>query len=124
RDWSSDVCSSDLTVDFRSGDVTLIRIDGAIQPTTGNYSSRGIAHARKTNSLALIIEMDTPGGLLESTKDIVQLILDSNDLPIVVYVAPQGASAASAGTFITMAAHIAAMAPATNIGAASPVQMG
>ena len=118
------ISQPDSTVDFRSGDVTLIRIDGAISPTTTNYISRGIAHARKTNSLALIIEMDTPGGLLESTKDIVQLILDSDDLPIVVYVAPQGASAASAGTFITMAAHIAAMAPATNIGAASPVQMG
>src|SRR5690606_9881279 len=118
------ISQPDSTVDFRSGDVTLIRIDGAISPTTTNYISRGIAHARKTNSLALIIEMDTPGGLLESTKDIVQLILDSKDLPIVVYVAPQGASAASAGTFITMAAHIAAMAPATNIGAASPVQMG
>ncbi len=73
---------------------------------------------------ALIVEMDTPGGLLESTKNIVQAFLDSEELPIIVYVSPEGASAASAGTFITMAAHIAAMAPATNIGAASPVQMG
>lgn len=107
-----------------SGNVILIRIDGPISPTTTNYISRGITKAHETNSMALIIEMDTPGGLLESTKDIVQLILESDELPIIVYVAPEGASAASAGTFITMAAHIAAMAPATNIGAASPVQMG
>src|SRR5690554_1801599 len=110
--------SSDSTI------VTLIKINGAISPTTTNYITRAISHARSHQSAALLIEMDTPGGLLESTKNIVQMILDSDDLPIIVYVAPQGASAASAGTFITMAAHIAAMAPATNIGAASPVQMG
>ncbi|MBY5958499.1 nodulation protein NfeD [Membranicola marinus] len=105
-------------------EVTLINVNGAISPTTTNYIKRGITKARESGSVALIIEMDTPGGLLESTKNIVQAILDSDDLPIVVYIAPEGASAASAGTFITMAAHIAAMAPATNIGAASPVQMG
>lgn len=104
--------------------ILLIRIDGAITPTTTNYISRGLAKALETNAIALIIEMDTPGGLLESTKDIVQMLLDSDDMPVIVYVAPEGASAASAGTFITMSAHIAAMAPATNIGAASPVQMG
>lgn len=104
--------------------ITLIRIEGAISPLTTNYVNRGLKAAQDEGSLALIIEMDTPGGLLESTKNIVQAILDSDDIPVVVYVSPQGASAASAGTFITMAAHIAAMAPATNIGAASPVQMG
>src|SRR5690625_3828042 len=105
-------------------EITLIRIDGAISPLTTNYVSRGLKTAREKGSQALIIEMDTPGGLLDSTKDIVQAMLDSDNIPIVVYISPQGASAASAGTFITMAAHIAAMAPATNIGAASPVQMG
>src|SRR5699024_3474278 len=104
--------------------VTLIRIDGAISPLTTNYVNRGLKQAREQGSLALIIEMDTPGGLLESTKDIVRVMFDADDMPIVVYVAPEGASAASAGTFITMAADVAAMAPATNIGAASPVQMG
>lgn len=103
--------------------VSLVRIDGAISPTTTNYITRGIREARQAGSSALIVEMDTPGGLLESTKNIVQAFFNSGDLPIIVYVAPEGASAASAGTFITMAAHIAAMAPATNIGAASPVQM-
>ena len=103
--------------------VTLIRVDGAISPTTTNYIKRGISKARESGAQALIIEMDTPGGLLESTKNIVQEILDSDDLPIIVYVSPEGASAASADTFITMAAHIAAMAPTTNIGAASPVSM-
>lgn len=107
-----------------SKNITLIHIEGAISPLTTNYLRRGLKTARQNSSLALIIEMDTPGGLLESTKDIVKEILDAEDLPIVVYISPQGASAASAGTFITMAAHIAAMAPATNIGAASPVQMG
>ena len=118
------VAQSDTTEISGLGPVILIKIDGAISPTTTNYISRAITKAREARAVALLIEMDTPGGLLESTKKIVQLVLDSDDVPIIVYVAPQGASAASAGTFITMAAHIAAMAPATNIGAASPVQMG
>lgn len=104
--------------------VTLIRIDGTISPVTSDYVQRGIKIARESGSTALIIELDTPGGLLKSTKKIVQDLLGSTDLPIIVYISPQGASAASAGTFITMAANIAVMAPATNIGAASPVQMG
>lgn len=104
--------------------VTLIRVDGVISPLTASYVKRGLKSARDNGSVALIIELDTPGGLLESTKEIVQTFFESEDMPIVVYVSPQGASAASAGTFITMAAHIAVMAPATNIGAASPVQMG
>jgi membrane-bound serine protease (ClpP class) len=104
--------------------VTMISIEGSISPTTTNYINRGISVAREQGAEALIIQLDTPGGLLESTKNIVQSFLDSDDLPIVVYVAPEGARAASAGTFITMASHIAAMAPTTTIGAASPVQMG
>lgn len=104
--------------------VTMISIDGSISPTTTNYINRGINTAREQEAECLIIQLDTPGGLLESTKNIVQAFLESDDIPIVVYVAPEGARAASAGTFITMAAHIAAMAPTTTIGAASPVQMG
>lgn len=104
--------------------VTMISVDGSISPTTTNYINRGIQKATEQGAECLIIQLDTPGGLLESTKDIVQAFLESDDLPIVVYVAPEGARAASAGTFITMAAHVAAMAPTTTIGSASPVQMG
>jgi membrane-bound serine protease (ClpP class) len=103
--------------------VTVITIKGAIGPTTTNYITRGLENARASNSEALIIELDTPGGLLTSTQDIVQEMLAS-EMPIVVYVTPPGGNAGSAGTFITLAAHIAAMAPTTTIGAASPVSMG
>jgi membrane-bound serine protease (ClpP class) len=103
--------------------VALVSVDGSITPPVTNYIRRGITEAREMGAEFLVVELDTPGGLLESTKNIVQAFLDSEELPIVVYVAPEGATAASAGTFITMAAHIAAMAPATNIGAASPVQL-
>ena len=102
--------------------VSVIRVEEAISPTTTNYINRGISIAKENGSVSLIIEMDTPGGLLESTKNIVQSFFDAG-IPIVVYVSPDGARAASAGTFITMAAHIAAMAPSTTIGAASPVSM-
>lgn len=104
--------------------VTMIAIEGSISPTTTNYINRGIKKAKEQGAECLIIQLDTPGGLLESTKNIVQSFLDSDELPIIVYVAPEGARAASAGTFITLAAHVAAMAPTTTIGAASPVQMG
>lgn len=102
--------------------VAAIRVEGAIGPTITNYVTRGLAVARERGSPCLLIEMDTPGGLLESTKNIVQTFFDS-EVPVVVYVSPDGARAASAGTFITMAAHVAAMAPSTTIGAASPVTM-
>lgn len=107
-----------------SRNITMIAIEGSISPTTTNYINRGLEVARKNQSECLLIQLDTPGGLLESTKDIVQTFLESEDMPVVVYVAPEGARAASAGTFITMASHIALMAPTTTIGAASPVQMG
>jgi len=85
---------------------------------------RGLATAREWKSPALFIELDTPGGYLEVTRHIVQSFLESNDVHIVVYVTPQGARAASAGSMITMAAHYAAMAPSTSIGAATPVSGG
>jgi membrane-bound serine protease (ClpP class) len=102
--------------------VSVIRVEGAITPITTNYITRAITSADESGSLALLIELDTPGGLLESTQNIVQALFASQ-VPIIVYVSPDGARAASAGTFITMAAHIAAMAPSTTIGAASPVTM-
>lgn len=103
--------------------VTVITIQGAIGPTTTNYIRRGLTKAEESKDEALIIELDTPGGLLSSTQDIVQDMLAS-EMPIIVYVTPSGGNAGSAGTFITLAAHIAAMAPTTTIGAASPVSMG
>ena len=103
--------------------VGLIRIDGAIGPATANYIARAIDAAAEQDDQCLIIQLDTPGGLLESTKEIVQKIYASR-VPIVVYVSPSGASAGSAGVFITLAADIAAMAPNTIIGAAHPVQLG
>jgi membrane-bound serine protease (ClpP class) len=123
--FQSDTTETDTTT-TSSGNpvVTIISIEGSISPTTTNYINRGMRVAREQGAECLIIQLDTPGGLLESTKDIVQVFLDSDDLPVVVYVAPEGGRAASAGTFITMAAHVAAMAPTTTIGAASPVQMG
>jgi membrane-bound serine protease (ClpP class) len=100
--------------------VHLISVDGTINPAVDDFIREGIARARLDGAKALIIQLDTPGGLLESTRSIVKEMLGS-PVPLIVYVAPSGSGAASAGTFITMAAHIAAMAPGTNIGAAHPV---
>ena len=105
-----------------SQNVVLLKIDGIINPAASAFVERGIEKAREKNAECLIIQMDTPGGLLKSTRVIVSSFLESK-IPIVVYVSPGGAQAGSAGVFITMAAHIAAMAPGTNIGAAHPVDM-
>jgi membrane-bound serine protease (ClpP class) len=101
----------------------LIKISGAIGPATASYIQRAINEAFAQKYICLIVQLDTPGGLLDSTKEIVQSFY-SSPLPTVVYVAPAGATAASAGCFITMAADVAAMAPGTSIGAAHPVAMG
>ena len=103
--------------------VSFIKIDGAIGPATASYISRSIEEARTQNAQCLIIQLNTPGGLLDSTQNIVQSFLGS-PVPVVVYVAPTGATATSAGCFITIAASVAAMAPATTIGAAHPVSIG
>jgi len=103
--------------------VSLIKIDGAIGPATASYISRSIDEARAQNTQCLIIQLNTPGGLLDSTQTIVQSFLGSTE-PVVVYVAPTGSTATSAGCFITIAASVAAMAPATTIGAAHPVTIG
>lgn len=95
----------------------------AITPVTARFITRAIRQAEEQRAAALIIVLDTPGGLVDSTREIVSGILRSK-VPVVVYVAPAGARAASAGVFITMAGHVAAMAPGTTIGAAHPVQIG
>jgi membrane-bound serine protease (ClpP class) len=103
--------------------VSLIKIDGAIGPATASYIARSIDEAQTQNAQCIVIQLNTPGGLLESTQRIVQSFLGST-VPVVVYVAPTGATATSAGCFITIAASVAAMAPATTIGAAHPVMLG
>ncbi len=108
---------------FAAEKVSFINIDGAIGPATASYISRGIEEARAQNAQCLVIQLNTPGGLLDSTQKIVQSFLGSQ-VPVVVYVAPTGATATSAGCFITIAASVAAMAPATTIGAAHPVSIG
>jgi membrane-bound serine protease (ClpP class) len=103
--------------------VLSITIDGTINPASASFIERSIQKAAKQNAQCLLIHLNTPGGLLKSTRVIVGAILDA-PLPIVVYVSPGGAHAGSAGVFITLAAHVAAMAPGTNIGAAHPVSEG
>lgn len=108
----------------RSGShVNLIVIDGGINPAVDDFIRENINRAHADGAKALIIQLDTPGGLLTSTRSIVKDILGA-PVPVIVYVAPSGAGAGSAGVFITMAGHIAAMAPGTNIGAAHPVAGG
>jgi len=110
-------------VNAGSADIEILSVDGTIVPVVANYLDRGISRAESEGTVACIIELNTPGGLLNATEDIVQRILNAK-VPIVVYVSPSGSWAASAGTFITLAAHVAVMAPGTSIGAAHPVSVG
>ena len=103
--------------------IRLLEVKGTIVPVVADYISRGISEAEDNGDMACIITLDTPGGLLDTTENIVRRIMNAR-VPVIVYVSPQGAWAASAGTFITVSAHIAAMAPATSIGAAHPVSAG
>jgi len=103
--------------------VAMIDLDGAITPVTARLLTAAIERAQSERAQALIVRLNTPGGLERSMRTMAQTILNS-EIPVIVYVAPTGARAASAGVFITMAAHVAAMAPATNIGAAHPVAIG
>jgi membrane-bound serine protease (ClpP class) len=107
----------------QNDEVYIIEVADAISPGTAEFVSVGIKTAEEKGAACIIIELDTPGGLAESMRKIVQSILNSR-VPVVVYVSPSGARAASAGVMITMAADIAAMAPGTNIGAAHPVGAG
>ncbi|HET6515404.1 MAG TPA: nodulation protein NfeD [Thermodesulfovibrionales bacterium] len=104
-------------------EVIVITVNGAINPVSAEYIGKSIQKANKKKAEALVIELDTPGGLDTSMRSTVKDIV-SSEVPVVVFVAPSGARAASAGVFITLAAHIAAMAPGTNIGAAHPVAIG
>ena len=99
---------------------TLITIDGTIDELAARHLSRGLDEARDRGARLVIVRLDTPGGLYSSTRDMVESLLTS-PIPVAVYVSPPGAQAASAGTFIVAAAHVAAMAPGTNIGAATPI---
>lgn len=107
-----------------AGHVNVIKLDNQIiTPVTSQYIQEAIERSERDGAQCLVIELDTPGGLLESTRDIVKRIMNAT-VPVVVYVAPPGSRAGSAGVFITLAAHVAAMAPSTNIGAAHPVELG
>jgi membrane-bound serine protease (ClpP class) len=101
----------------------LIEIDGAIGPATREFFERALARAADDRAELLILQLDTPGGLSDSMRDMIRAILNS-PVPVVTFVAPPGAHAASAGTFVLYASHVAAMAPGTNLGAATPVPIG
>jgi len=117
------IAGTAVGVQAASPTIVVLKIDGVINPVLAEYISRGIENAEDSYATVCIIQMDTPGGLDTSMRDIVQDIVNAR-IPVVVYVSPSGARAASAGVFITMAAHVAVMAPNTAIGAASPVAIG
>ncbi len=112
--------SPDAAAKGGDSQVLVVRVHGVINSVKGDLIARTLAQAREQRAALVIIELDTPGGLLDSTREIVTELLQS-PVPVAVYVSPRGARAGSAGTFITAAAHFAVMAPGTNIGAATPV---
>jgi len=103
--------------------VTLVELRGSINPGTAELLKRAIEEAEAQAAVCLVVELDTPGGLVSTLRDMVQAVMGA-PVPVVVYVAPGGAQAASAGALLTLSAHVAAMAPGTNIGAAHPVNIG
>ncbi len=106
-----------------SAEVLKIVVNDTIHPITDEYIGRALAEAERNKDQALLIEINTPGGLLDSTRDIIEKILAS-PVPVIIYVTPSGSRAASAGFFILESADVAAMAPGTNTGAAHPVTLG
>ena len=118
-----DIVAQDAARRPDAGTAVVIEIRDAIGPATSNYFIRALETARERHAQLIVLQLDTPGGLDSAMRDMIRATL-SSDIPVVTFVAPSGARAASAGTYLLYASHIAAMAPATNIGAATPIQIG
>lgn len=119
--WLALLCWLTSSVAY-AGDLYVVSIDGSINPASADYLIGAIELAERKNAAAVLIELDTPGGLVSATQDIIQSMLNAS-VPTIVYVTPRGATATSAGTFITLAANVAVMMPGTSIGAAHPVSL-
>ena len=107
----------------QSPPIVVLEIQGAIGPAVSEYIQKGLKTAAKEQAPAVVLQLDTPGGLDNAMRDIIQAMLRS-PVPVLTYVAPAGARAASAGTYMLYASHIAAMSPTSNLGAATPIQIG
>jgi membrane-bound serine protease (ClpP class) len=120
---ASGICAATDSAVSPQGTAFVLTIRGAIGPATSDFFVRTVKHAGDRHAVALIVELDTPGGLDTAMREMIQAILSST-VPVLIYVSPSGARAASAGTYLLYASHVAAMAPATSVGAATPVNIG